>query len=71
MEMKIRQNFPEDVKGRVGDTGIIGAEKGTRKQHQQALALLGVGLKGIFPLSIWESGRMELVKGNGLGNDFA
>jgi hypothetical protein len=31
----------------------------------------GVGLNGVSPLSIWESGRMELVKGNDFGNDFA
>lgn len=46
-------------------------EEEREKQYQQIFALLGAGLEGVFPLSIGESGRMKLVKGNDLGNNFA
>lgn len=71
METKVRRSFPEGRKGRLGKQGSLGEKREPEISASRHCPCSEVGLKGIFPLSVGKSGRMELVKGNDLGNDFA
>lgn len=65
-----RRQLSGGVRGSFGEARGIEGEEEREEQYQQILALLGAGLEGVFPLSVGESGSVELVRGDDLGNNF-
>lgn len=71
MKTRRRQLSWEGVKGSFREAGELGGEEGRKSSTNRYWPCSGAGLEGVFPLSIGESGRMEQVQGNDLGNNFA